>query len=263
MTPRPPPSLRSLAGACTLSTVLAVALLAAPPAAASQRYEPLAASVRTALAAAVADDGVPAEARFDSPLERASWLAAMSERLPRKWKPEYRQRVDFLSTVHYEAHRAGLDPHLVLGLIEVESWFRRHAVSHAGARGYMQVMPFWTQVIGNGDPGMLFDLRANIRYGCTILRHYLDLERGDLFRALGRYNGSLGRAEYPNLVLRAWQKWEGAWQAEQARRTAAGRVADAGAGAAPPPAATAAPSASARAVPASLPLAAPAANRYN
>ena len=265
MTPRPLPLLRSLAGACALSTALVLTLLAAPPAAASQRYEPLAASVRTALAAAVADDGAPAEARFDSPLERANWLAAMSERLPRKWKPDYRQRVDFLSTVHYEAHRAGLDPHLVLGLIEVESWFRRHAVSHAGARGYMQVMPFWTQVIGNGDPGMLFDLRANIRYGCTILRHYLDLERGDLFRALGRYNGSLGRAEYPNLVLRAWQKWEGAWQAEQARQASAGRVA--GSGATPSPAAAsaavAAPPAAARAVPASLPLAAPAPNRYN
>ena len=110
--------------------------------------------------------------------------------------------------MRYEAQRAGLDPNLVLGLIEVESYFRRYAISSAGARGYMQVMPFWTQVIGDGDPAKLFDMRTNLRYGCTILRHYLDIERGDLYRALGRYNGSLGRPEYPNAVLRAWRKWE-------------------------------------------------------
>ena len=110
--------------------------------------------------------------------------------------------------MRYEAQRAGLDPHLVLGLIEVESYFRRYAISQAGARGYMQVMPFWANLIGDGDPSKLFDMRTNLRYGCTILRHYLDVERGDLFRALGRYNGSLGRPEYPNAVLRAWKRWE-------------------------------------------------------
>jgi len=173
----------------------------------AQRYEPMSASVRSALAAAVAEASAP-EPRFVSVVEKVDWLATMAERLPRRWKPDHRQRVDFLKAVHYEAQRAGLDPQLVLGLIEVESYFRRYAVSSAGARGYMQVMPFWTDVIGDGDASRLFDLRTNLRYGCTILRHYIDLERGDLFRALGRYNGSLGRAEYPNAVLRAWRKWE-------------------------------------------------------
>ena len=189
---------------------LAMGLAAASGAARAgpQQYEPMSASVRSALAAAVADDRSPPEPRFVSVHEKVDWLAVMSERLPRKWKPEYQQRVEFLKAVRYEAQRAGLDPHLVLGLIEVESYFRRYAVSHAGARGYMQVMPFWTRVIGDGDPSSLFDLRANLRYGCAILRHYIDMERGDLFRALGRYNGSLGRAEYPNAVLRAWKKWE-------------------------------------------------------
>ena len=96
----------------------------------------------------------------------------------------------------------------MLGLIEVESYFRRYAISTAGARGYMQVMPFWTGVIGDGDPSRLFDMRTNLRYGCTILRHYIDIEGGNLFRALGRYNGSLGRPDYPNAVLRAWKRWQ-------------------------------------------------------
>lgn len=185
-----------------------------------QQYEPMSASVRSALAAAVADDRSAPEPRFVSVQEKVDWLAALSERLPRKWKPDPRQRVEFLKSVRYEAQRAGLDPHLVLGLIEVESYFRRYAVSHAGARGYMQVMPFWTRVIGNGDSSALFDMRTNLRYGCAILRHYIDIERGDLFRALGRYNGSLGRAKYPNLVLRAWKKWERAAAAAQPARPA-------------------------------------------
>ena len=105
-------------------------------------------------------------------------------------------REEFLITVHYEAKRAGLDPQLVLGLIQVESNFRKYAVSSAGARGYMQVMPFWIKLIGNNEHN-LFNLRTNLRYGCVILRHYLDIEKGDLYRALGRYNGSLGRPEYP------------------------------------------------------------------
>lgn len=124
--------------------------------------------------------------------------------------PDRRTRLAFLKTTRYEAQRAGLDPQLVLGLIEVESGFRKHAVSSAGARGYMQVMPFWVREIGTSDQN-LFNLRTNLRYGCTILRHYLDIEKGDLFRALGRYNGSLGRPEYPNMVRAAWEKrWN--WQ---------------------------------------------------
>ncbi|MFP5405025.1 MAG: lytic transglycosylase domain-containing protein [Gammaproteobacteria bacterium] len=190
-----------------LAVALVVGLAANTAFAGAQQYEPLSDAVRGALAAAVRDDG-PAEPRFESVLEKVDWLSAMSVHLPRRWKPEYRQRVEFLSTLRYEAQRAGLDPHLVLGLVEVESGFRRHAISVAGARGYMQVMPFWTGVIGDGDATRLFDMRTNLRYGCTILRHYLDIERGNLFRALGRYNGSLGRPEYPNVVLRAWKRWE-------------------------------------------------------
>ncbi len=192
-----------------LTCALLAALMASAPArAGEQQYEPLSAAVRSALAASVRDDRDLPEPHFVSLDEKIDWLATMSERLPRRWKPEYRQRVDFLNAVRYESQRAGLDPHLVLGLIEVESYFRRYAISRAGARGYMQVMPFWTTVIGDGDATKLFDTRTNLRYGCTILRHYLDIERGNLFRALGRYNGSLGRAEYPDAVLRAWKRWK-------------------------------------------------------
>ena len=176
-----------------------------------QQYEPLTDSVRTALAAAVRSERTPPEPKFASPLDKAKWLAAMAERLPLRHKPDFRSRVEFLKTVHYEALRAGLDPQLVLGLITVESGFKKYAVSIAGARGYMQVMPFWTRLIGNGDVRALFDMRTNIRMGCVILRHYLDIEKGDMFMALGRYNGSRGRAEYPNAVYAAWKnKW--AWE---------------------------------------------------
>lgn len=128
----------------------------------------------------------------------------MIERLKNRM-PEIEERKAFLMTVHYEATRAGLDPELVLSIIQVESNFRKYAVSSAGARGYMQVMPFWVDLIGNPEHN-LFHLRVNLRYGCTILRHYLDLEQGDYFRALGRYNGSLGKAGYPNLVFDAWRR---------------------------------------------------------
>ena len=203
--------------------VLACAVLAPTSArAGAQLYEPMSASVRSALAAAVLDRSAP-EPRWASTLEKVDWLAEMSARLPARHKPTHRERVDFLQMVRYEAQRAGLDPQLVLGLIQVESGFRRHAISSAGARGYMQVMPFWTSVIGDGDPSALFDPRANLRYGCTILRHYLDIERGDLFRALGRYNGSLGRPEYPNAVLAAWRRW--AWDGTSRTQQAAGPVA--------------------------------------
>lgn len=172
-----------------------------------QQYEQLSAAMRGALSAAIADRAPP-EPRFDSVLDKVDWLGAMSERIPRRIMPDYRQRIDLLLALRYEAQRAGLDPQMVLGLIEVESYFRRYAVSSAGARGLMQVMPFWVDLIGDGDVAKLFDMRSNLRYGAVILRHYLDIEKGDLYRALGRYNGSLGRPEYPNLVLRAWRKWE-------------------------------------------------------
>jgi soluble lytic murein transglycosylase-like protein len=185
---------------------LSLGLAAGGAQAGAQRYEPLSDSVRGALAAALVDRSAP-EPRYASTMEKVDWLAEMSARLPVRHKPTYRERVEFLQRVRYEAQRAGLEPELVLGLIQVESGFRRHAISSAGARGYMQVMPFWTSLIGDGDASALFDPQANLRYGCTILRHYLDIERGDLYRALGRYNGSLGRPEYPNAVLAAWKRW--------------------------------------------------------
>ncbi len=172
-----------------------------------QKYELLSASVQASLNRAIADQAVPFLA-FDDEHEARAWLAAMSSRLAKRI-PERVEREELLVTVHYEAKRAGLDPQLVLGLIQVESAFRKFAVSSVGARGYMQVMPFWVKLIGNTADQNLFNLRTNLRYGCTILRHYLDIEKGDLFRALGRYNGSLGKAEYPNTVLRAW---EGTWR---------------------------------------------------
>ena len=130
----------------------------------------------------------------------------MSDRLRRR-KPEWEVRRDFLQTAWYESKRAGLEVSLVLGLIQVESAFRKYAVSSVGARGYMQVMPFWTRVIGDGDPGKLFHMQTNLRFGCVILRHYMDRERGDLFMALGRYNGSRGRSPYPDAVFRAQRNW--------------------------------------------------------
>ena len=135
-------------------------------------------------------------------MEAVDWLSEMSRRLEKRI-PSQEYRLDLLRSVHYEATRAGLDPQLVLGLIHVESGFRKYAVSSAGARGYMQVMPFWLRLLGRPEDS-LFDLRTNLRYGCTIMRHYLDIEKGDLYRALGRYNGSLGKPEYPNMVRAAW-----------------------------------------------------------
>jgi len=174
----------------------------------AQLEEPLADKVHTALAAAVAD-GAPPRPSFDSIDERLDylrWLGAMSERLKRR-KSESQMRVEFLQTVWYEAKRAGLEPALVLGLIQVESGFRKYAISSAGARGYMQVMPFWSRSIGDGDASSLFRMQTNLRFGCVILRHYLDIEKGDLFLALGRYNGSRGRADYPNAVLANRRQW--------------------------------------------------------
>ena len=130
----------------------------------------------------------------------------MDSRLKR-YKPRPEVREEFLQTLWYESRRAGLETSLTLGLIEVESAFRKFAVSPVGARGYMQVMPFWSRVIGDGDASRLFHMQTNLRFGCVILRHYLDRERGDLFMALGRYNGSRGKAAYPQAVLAAAQRW--------------------------------------------------------
>ena len=176
----------------------------------AQLEEPLADKVRSALAASVADSAPPRPsfASIDDRLAYLRWLGATSERL-KKRKSEHAVRVEFLEAVWYESKRAGLEPELVLGLIQVESGFRKYAISSAGARGYMQVMPFWARTIGNGDASGLFHMQTNLRFGCVILRHYLDLEKGDLFLALGRYNGSRGRGEYPSAVFANRRQWLG------------------------------------------------------
>ena len=175
----------------------------------AQVEEPLADAVRTALSSAIANAAppVPHFADTEARLAYLRWLGAMSPRLARR-KVDWQERKEFLQTVWYEARRAGLDPALVLGLVQVESGFRKYAVSPVGARGYMQVMPFWTRLIGDGDAGRLFHMQTNLRFGCVILRHYLERERGDLFMALGRYNGSRGQAPYPKAVLAAGKLWQ-------------------------------------------------------
>ncbi|HEX7558786.1 MAG TPA: transglycosylase SLT domain-containing protein [Usitatibacter sp.] len=187
-----------------LAALAAVAALAWPAAslAGAQQYEVLSASVRAALANAVND-----RASVDmSDLDTRAWVRGMTRRVATRFPDEEAAR-EFLGLVRYEAMRAGLDPHLVLAVIDVESRFRKYAVSKSGARGLMQVMPFWVKQIG-APKDNLFQERINLRYGCTILRHYVDRERGNLANALGRYNGSLGQADYPNRVLRALkERW--------------------------------------------------------
>lgn len=171
----------------------------------NQQYVLLTASTTTVTPFLISDQAISHQ-RLLSTTNGKAWLSAMSDRL-KKVMPNQIERDDFLSTVHYEATRAGLDPQLVLSIIQVESGFKKYAISLAGARGYMQIMPFWVETIGNNDHN-LFHLRVNLRYGCIILRHYLDIEKGNYFRALGRYNGSLGQAKYPQLVLNAWRnRW--------------------------------------------------------
>ena len=175
----------------------------------NQKEEALADSVRLALSRAITDSAPP-KVRIediDQRIKYLHWLGEMSSRLEKRLR-DRQVRIEFLETLWYEATRAGLAPDLVLGLVQVESAFRKYAVSPVGARGYMQVMPFWTRVIGDGDPGKLFHMQTNLRYGCSILRLYIDMERGDLFLALGRYNGSRGKPEYPNAVLDAWKRWQ-------------------------------------------------------
>ncbi len=187
---------------------LPLAALGGRSQAGAQVEEPLADSVRSALSAAIAAAAPPkpAFAKIDDRMAFLRWQGAVSERLKR-YKSERHTRVEFLNTLWYESKRAGLEAELVLGLVQVESAFRKYAISVVGARGYMQIMPFWARLIGDGDPGRLFHMQTNLRFGCVILRHYLERERGDLFMALGRYNGSRGRPEYPNAVFAARQRW--------------------------------------------------------
>jgi soluble lytic murein transglycosylase-like protein len=187
-----------------LAALVAAAALAAAPCAlgGAQQYEVLSASVRASMANALNDRG---SVDFKD-LDTRAWVRGMTRRVIARFPDEEAAR-QFLALVRYESMRAGLDPHLVLAVIDVESKFRKYAVSKSGARGLMQVMPFWVREIG-GPADNLFRERTNLRYGCTILRHYLDRERGNMANALGRYNGSLGQADYPNRVLRAWkERW--------------------------------------------------------
>ena len=189
-----------------MRALLVVALLASNAIAGEQKYEPLADAVRQRLNTQVTARA-PARMHFRSEEDANRWLTAMERRLEKRI-PDRQQRLELLRTLQYEATRARLDPQLVLGIIEVESAFRKYAVSVAGARGYMQVMPFWIKLIGEPKHN-LFHLRTNLAYGCAILRLYVDQENGDYFRALARYNGSLGSAKYPRLVLAAWKgRWK-------------------------------------------------------
>ena len=175
----------------------------------AQVEEPLADSVRTVLSAAIAERAPPKPvfATIDERLAHLRWLGAMSDKL-RRQKAKLITRVEFLETLWYESTRAGLEPALMLGLVQVESGFRKYAISIVGARGYTQVMPFWARLIGDGDVARLFHMQTNLRFGSVFLCHYLDLEKGDLYLALGRYNGSRGRPEYPNAVFGAQRGWE-------------------------------------------------------
>ena len=190
--------------------LLAAALMSSGAAqAGNQKEEALGDAVRLALENAIRD-GRPPKPVFRDEVARVryqQWFDAMSARLKRRL-PDDQTRTEFLEIAWYEATRAGLDPGLVLGLIQVESAYRKYAVSMVGARGYMQVMPFWTKVIGDSNRRALFDMQTNLRYGCSILRMYIDMEGGNLYLALGRYNGSRGKPEYPNAVLAAWKNWE-------------------------------------------------------
>ena len=198
-----------------------ICLLSSFTSAGPQREEHLADSVRIAMSTAVADlpPPTPYLPTAQDQVAYEKWYTHTQAQLKRKLKdkkgqprlpelasPELQQA--FLQTVWYESRRAALDPTLVMGLIEVESSFRKFAISSAGARGVMQVMPFWTRQLGAADASVLFQWQANMRFGCVILRHYLALEQGDILMALGRYNGSRGQLAYPQSVLAAQRRWQ-------------------------------------------------------
>nr|WP_229422952.1 lytic transglycosylase domain-containing protein [Telluria aromaticivorans] len=192
------------------SVLLVAGLVFGGPAhAGNQKEEAMADGVRLAMANAIRDSRPPKPVLRDEAARARyqAWFNEMSSRLAKRL-PDERSRTEFLEVAWYESTRAGLDPGLVLGLIQVESAYRKYAISIAGARGYMQVMPFWTKVIGDSDRRKLFHMQTNLRYGCSILRMYIDMEKGNLYLALGRYNGSRGKPQYPNAVLSAWKKWE-------------------------------------------------------
>lgn len=157
-------------------------------------------ALRAALMATINDSSSFAD-RFDAEV----WLVDMSTRL-KKYIRDDAERLNLLKLLHREATRAELDPELVLAVIHVESGFQQYAISSVGAQGLMQIMPFWKNEIGRPQDNLM-QLETNLRYGCTILKHYIDREKGNVTRGLARYNGSLGRTKYPEKVLRFWQKY--------------------------------------------------------
>ena len=172
----------------------------------AQREETLSDDVASVMRSSV-DNVNPARLVFLNPKDGERWLNDMSARLAR-FVPDPQARRRLLTNIQYETVRAGLDTQMILGLIEVESAFRQYAISSVGARGLMQVMPFWQRYIGKPEHN-LFDIRTNLRYGCTILRHYRNVENGNIVRALARFNGSLGSNKYPNAVIGAWRnRWQ-------------------------------------------------------
>ena len=181
-----------------LSFACILLVVAATVAAAEPAPDP---ELRDALRRA-ANEAPSFEDRFDAEV----WLTDMSRRLERQVE-DPKERIHILKLVHLEAKRAQLPPELILAVIEVESNFDRYAISVVGALGLMQVMPFWKDEIGRPNDNLLH-IDTNLRYGCTILKHYYDKEQGDLRRALGRYNGSLGHRKYPNKVIdKLSRKW--------------------------------------------------------
>lgn len=172
----------------------------------AQREETLSDDVASVMRSSI-NNVNPPRLVFNRAEEGERWLRDMSARLARYVADEGERR-RLLVNIQYESSRAGLDTQVILGLIEVESAFRQYAISSVGARGLMQVMPFWKNHIGQPSHN-LFDIRTNLRYGCTILRHYNNVERGNLVRALARFNGSLGSSKYPDAVLGAWRnRWQ-------------------------------------------------------
>lgn len=181
------------------SSIILAGLTTSNYAQAYQDYETLKEDARILMSNSLNTDLAPKNSSFENPIVEALWIDKHMDKVKR-YSPDKTSREDLLKAVHYEAVRAGLEPEIVLGLMKVESGFNKYAISSVGARGLMQIMPFWVKVIGSENHN-LFDIRTNLRYGCLILRHYLEIERGDMFRALGRYNGSLGKAKYPDLVV--------------------------------------------------------------
>lgn len=151
------------------------------------------------LAVSLSDDNHSGD-RFDAEV----WLRASEQRLAR-YLPDHEERLNLLKTVYHEAHRQNLDADLVLAVMQIESAFDRYAISRVGAQGLMQVMPFWRNEIGRPQDN-LTDVETNVRYGTTILAHYLEVSNNDLVDALARYNGSRGRLKYPELVVGAWRR---------------------------------------------------------